>query len=184
MRAVDGQSLWKERHEDWVTSVTFSADGKLLASADRAGFVGVREAENGREVHEIKAADGLLADLAFSPNSGYLATAGADRTVCLFRMRDGRQMFRQLRHSDQALCLVWRSSTHLVSSGADGRLIHWKTSGSRETELPPVREWVYGVASSTDGARIYTADWLGRLMSIDVKTRKVIATVTPLAVRQ
>ena len=184
MRAVDGQSLWKERHEDWVTAVTFSADGKLLASADRAGFVAVREAENGREVHEIKAANGLLADLAFSPNSGYLATAGADRTVCLFRMRDGRQMFRQLSHSDQVLCIAWRSATHLISSGADGRLLHWKTSGSRETELPRVREWVYGVASSTDGSRIYTADWLGRLIAIDVKTRKVLATVTPLAVRQ
>lgn len=184
MRAVDGQSLWKARHEDWVTAVTFSANGKLLASADRAGFVAVREAGNGREVHEMKAANGLLADLAFSPNSSYLATAGADRTVCLFRMSDGRQMFRQQSHSDQVLCITWRSATHLISSGADGRLIHWKTSGSRETELPRVREWVYDVASSTDGSRIYTADWLGRLIAIDVKTRKVISTVTPLAVRQ
>ena len=184
MRAVDGQSLWKERHEDWVTAVTFSANGKLLASADRAGFVAVREADNGREVHEMKAANGLLADLAFSPNSSYLATAGADRTVCLFRMSDGRQMFRQQSHSDQVLCITWRSATHLISSGADGRLLHWKTNGSRETELPRVRDWVYDVAANTDGSRIFTADWLGRLTAIDVKTRKVISTVTPLAVRQ
>ncbi|MFT7535012.1 MAG: hypothetical protein ACI85K_000963 [Hyphomicrobiaceae bacterium] len=184
LRAADGQSLWKERHEDWVTAVTFSANGKLLASADRAGFVAVREADNGREVHEMKVANGLLADLAFSPNSSYLATAGSDQTVCLFRMSDGRQMFRQKRHSDAVLCVAWRSASHLISSGADGRILHWKTNGSRETELPRVRDWVYDVAASTDGSRIFTADWLGRLIAIDVKTRKVLATVTPLAVRQ
>tara|TARA_R110002072_G_scaffold139249_3_gene282748 strand:- start:20802 stop:23234 length:2433 start_codon:yes stop_codon:yes gene_type:complete len=184
LRASDGQSLWRERHEDWVTAVMFSADGKLLASADRQGFVAVHEADNGREVHKMKAVDGLVGDLAFSPNSGYLATAGADRSVCLYRMRDGRRMFRQQRHSDQVLCITWRSATHLVSSGADGRVLHWKTSGSREAELPRVRDWVYDVAASTDGTRIFTADWLGRLIAVDVKSRKVVATLTPLAIRQ
>lgn len=184
LRAVDGQSLWKERHEEWVTSVTFSPDGKLLASSDRAGFVAVREADNGREVHAMKAADGGLFDLAFSPNSGYLATAGADRAVSMFRMRDGRRIFRQQRHSDQTLCVTWRSPTHLISSGADGRILHWKTSGAREAELPRVRDWVYDVVASNDGKRIFTADWLGRLIALDVKTRKVLATVTPLAVSQ
>lgn len=183
-RVADGQELWQEREEDWVTSLSFSADGKLLASADRAGFVYVREAENGREVHTLKAADGLLADLAFSADSDYLATAGADRNVSLFRMRDGRRMFKQDKHRDQVLCIAWRSPTHLVSSGADGRILHWKTNGSNEPELPRVRDWVYDIAASVDGSRVFTADWLGRISAIDVQTKKAITTWTPLAVSQ
>ena len=178
------QSLWQESQEDWVTALAFSADGKLLASADRQGFVTVREAGTGREMHAFKAADGLIADLAFAPNSESLACAGADRTVSLYRMSDGRQLFRQQKHSDQVLCLAWCSSRNLVSSGADGRILHWTSSGQNEKELPRLSDWVYGIASNTDGSTIYAADWLGQLSAVDVKSRKVVATSTPLTVTQ
>ena len=181
-RVSDGEALWRHSHDDWVTAVAFSPNGKLVASADRQGNVVVREAANGREVHDFKGADGILTSLAFSPDSATLATAGADRSVCLFRMRDGRRLFRQTSHSDQALCLTWRSKTRLLSAGADGRVLTWKTSGSRDPELPRIADWVYGVAASADGSRVFTADWRGRLIALDAKTRKVLAKITPLAV--
>jgi len=142
----------------------------------------VREARNGREVHDFKAADGLVASLAFAPDSATLATAGADRSVSLWRMRDGRRLFRSTTHNDQALCLTWRSPSRLVSSGADGRILTWKTNGSRDPELPRIADWVYGVAASADGKRVFTADWRGRLIALDAKTRKVLGKVTPLLV--
>lgn len=181
-RTSDGEALWREAHDDWVTAAAFSPDGKLLATADRQGSVAVREATNGREVHDFKAADGIVTSLAFAPDSSSLAASSADRSVSLFRMRDGRQLFKQTAHSDQALCLTWRSASRIVSAGADGRLLTWKTNGSRDPELPRVADWVYGVAASADGARIFTADWQGRLIALDAKTRKVIKAVTPLAV--
>ena len=61
-------------------------------------------------------------------------------------------------------------------------MLTWKTSGSRDPDLPRVADWVYGVAASADGAHVFTADWRGRLIAYDVKTRKVIRTITPLAV--
>ena len=184
IRVKDGRTLWQEGLEDWGTALSFSPDGKLLATADRAGFVVVREADNGREVHSMKAADGLIADLAFSPDSTMLATTGGDRSVTLYRMRDGRRMFQQKRHSDQALCIAWRTKDRLVSSGADGRILQWRTNGSNDPELPRVKDWVYDVATSHDGQKIFTADWLGRLIAIDAKTRKVLANRTPLAASQ
>ncbi len=181
-RVEDGKALWDISHDDWITATAFSPDGKLLASADRQGAVVVSEARNGREAHDFKGADGLLASLAFAPDSSMLATAGGDRSVCLFRMRDGRRLFRQTTHSDQALCLTWKSAAQLVSSGADGRVLTWKTNGSLDPELPRVADWVYGVAASADGARVFTADGRGSLIAFDAKTRKVLGKVTPLAV--
>lgn len=183
-RVEDRRSLWQQQLEDWATAVAFSPDSKLIATADRAGFVVVREADNGREVHAMKAADGLVSDLAFSPDSSMLATSGGDRSVTLYRMRDGRRLFQQKRHSDQVLCLAWRTSNRLLSSGADGRILQWRTNGANEAQLPRVKDWVYDIATSKDGERVYTADWLGRLIAIDVKSRKVLATHTPLAVTQ
>ena len=132
-------------------------------------------------MHDFKGADGALTSLAFSPDSSMLATAGADRSVCLFRMRDGRRLFQQRSHSDQTLCLTWCSTSRIVSSGADGRVLTWKTSGSRDPELPRIADWVYGVAASADGSRVFTADWRGSLIALDAKTRKVLGKVTPLA---
>jgi WD40 repeat protein len=183
-RASDGNMIWQHHHDDWVTAVAFSQDGKLLASADRTGSVVVREAENGREVHSMKAADGLVSDLAFSPDVSMLATSGADRSVSLYRMRDGRRLFRQLQHQDQVLCIAWRTSKRLISSGADGRIMQWKTNGQRDTELPRIGEWVYGIGASKDGSRVFTSDWKGRLIAINAKTRKVLTKLMPLAVRQ
>ena len=183
-RVSDGRSLWQEQLEDWATALAFSPNGQLIATADRAGFVIVREAENGREAHSLKVADGLVADIAFSPDSTMLATTGADRSVTLYRMRDGRRMFQQKRHSDQVLCVAWRTKNRLISSGADGRVMQWLTNGNNEAQLPRLKDWVYDVATSHDGERVYTADWLGRLTAIDVKSRKVLATITPLAVTQ
>ncbi|MEC8653661.1 MAG: c-type cytochrome domain-containing protein, partial [Planctomycetota bacterium] len=181
-RVSDGAALWQHAHDDWVTAMAFSPDGKMLATGDRQGGVVIREADNGREVHDFKGADGVVTSLAFSPDAASLATAGADRSVSLFRMRDGRRMFRKASHTDQALCVTWRSPSSLISAGADGRVLTWKTSGSRDADLPRVADWVYGVAASADGAQVFTADWRGRLIAYDVKTRKVIRTITPLAV--
>ena len=68
-----------------------------------------------------------------------------------------------------------------MSSGADGRILHWKLDGSRDRELPRIADWVYDIATSLDGAQVFTADWRGRLIAFDAKSRKVIAKITPLA---
>ncbi|MCA8976398.1 MAG: hypothetical protein KDC98_16890 [Planctomycetes bacterium] len=184
VRVEDGRPLWQQKHDDWVTSTAFSADGKLLASADRQGFVQVREAWNGREVHAMKVADGTLAALSFSPDSTLLATADADRGVSLYRMSDGNRLFRQQSHGDQVLCLTFSSPTRLLTSGADGRILHWQTNGRLEPELPRIDEWVYGIAASADGKRVFTVDWQGRLSAIDSPARKLLGQATPLAVTQ
>jgi len=180
-RVKDGRKMWQEQLEDWATALAFSADGKLIATGDRQGFVVVREAANGREVHSMKPAVGLLSDLAFSPDSSMLATTGGDRSVTLYRMRDGRRLFTQKRHRDQVLCVAWRTTSRFVTAGADGRVMQWRTNGSNEAELPRVKDWVYDVATSKDQKRVYVGDWLGRLITYDVKTRKAVTKVQPMA---
>lgn len=180
-RVADDQKLWMEQLEDWATALAFSPDGKLIATGDRQGFVVVREADNGREVHEMKPAVGILTDLAFSPDSSMLAAAGGDRSVTLYRIRDGSQLFQQKRHRDAVLCIAWRTTSRLVTGGADGRVMQWRTNGANEAELPRVKDWVYDIATSKDQKRVFTADWLGRVLAVDVKTRKVIKATTPLA---
>lgn len=180
VRVDDGTVVWQANHDDWVMAVAFSPDGKLLGTADRAGNVLVREAASGREVHSLRAAEGAVTALAFAPRSDVLATAGADRRVRVFRMSDARQLWSQRVHADDVLGLAWRSRTHLLSCGADGRILHWKSDGKRERDLPRAGEWLYGIAVAADGSCAFAGDWSGRLLAFDLETRKLTAELMPL----
>ncbi len=184
-RVADGRPLWQGAHDEWVTAMALSPDGKLLASGDRSGKLVVREAANGREVHVLTGHEGGVSALAFRPDSGLLTSAGADRTVRAHAMKDGRETWKQSVHGDAVLSLAWRSADRLLSGGADGRVVHWKADGAREPDLPRLGEWVYGVAAPPIESvpdRAFAVDWSGRIAVLDLAARKVIAERTPLAV--
>lgn len=184
-RVADGRALWQGDHDEWVTAMALSPDGKLLASGDRAGKLIVREAANGREVHVLTGHEGGVSALAFRPDSGLLTSAGADRTVRAHAMKDGREAWKQTVHGDAVLCLAWRSEDRLLSGGADGRVVHWKVDGGREPDLPRLGEWVYGIAAPPVAEaenRAFAVDWSGRLAVLDLAGRKVIAERVPLAI--
>jgi WD40 repeat protein len=63
-------------HTGWVTSVTFSPDGRLLASASRGGTVRLWEAAIGRELRSFREYPGWVNSVAFSPDGRLLAAGG------------------------------------------------------------------------------------------------------------
>ncbi len=177
-----GERAFRIEHDDWVLACDFSPDGELLASADRSGKVLVTQARTGRDVYTLTGHSGAVNAVRFSPKSDVVASAGADGTVRAWRMSDGRPTWNQRGHGDEALCLAWEQPGGLVSGGADGALRAWTASGGKDGDLPAIGEWIYGVAFTRDGARLFAADWQGRLTEVDMDTRKVLRTVTPLAI--
>lgn len=184
IEVADGHVVWDASHDDWITELRFSPDGLALAAADRSGRIVVREAPTGRELHTLDGFNGSVDALAFSPDSELLAAGGADRTVRAFRMSDGNAAWNQRVHAEPVTALSWTSATRLLSSGADGRIVHWRQDGTRAGELPRIDEWVYGVAASEDGAHAFAADWRGRVTVIEIAGRKVLAQLAPLSAAQ
>jgi WD40 repeat protein/serine/threonine protein kinase len=68
-------------HRDFVWAVTFSPDGRLIASAGADHTVRLWEAVTGREVLVLRGHDDEVFRLAFSPTGHQLASAGFDGTV-------------------------------------------------------------------------------------------------------
>jgi WD40 repeat protein len=89
-------------HEDQVTGVAFSPDGKLVASSSRDSTIKMWDAATGGEVHTLKndplspvrtGHKGYVADVAFSPDGQYLASAGSssiDNNVIVWNATTGR----------------------------------------------------------------------------------------------
>src|SRR6267143_1805902 len=84
---LPGELLLQTGHATWVTSVAFSPDGKLLATASADKTVKLWLVHNRQEIRSIPAHTAWVTAVAFSPNGQLLATAGADKTVKLWTLR-------------------------------------------------------------------------------------------------
>jgi WD40 repeat protein len=73
-------------HEDWVNSVAFSPDGRLLASGSVA--IKLWEVASGSEVRTLSGHTWAVNSVAFSPDGRLLASGSYDRTIKLWDISD------------------------------------------------------------------------------------------------
>ena len=83
--ASNGQGLTRlEGHTDYVTSLTWSPDGALLASGSEDSAVRVWDAQTQLCVSVLRGHSKSVLAIAFSPDGSLLASAGSDRNVRLW----------------------------------------------------------------------------------------------------
>jgi hypothetical protein len=121
-------------HSGWVWSVTFSPDGKLVASGSTDETVRLWEVATGAPHSEpLKGHSGWVRSVTFSPDGKLIASGSDDKTVRLWEVVTGAPHGEPLKgYSD------WVSS---VTFSLDGKLVttsDWVTKGAEKLLwLPP-----------------------------------------------
>ncbi|WP_166825538.1 Gfo/Idh/MocA family oxidoreductase [Thalassoroseus pseudoceratinae] len=141
---------------DWVTSVQFSPDGKLVAagSYDEVKLV---DSETKAPVAKLEVS-GQAQSLAFSPDGKTLAV-GAFRGIELWDVAQRKRVDTLNGHAGYVMSLTFSSDgTELVSGAEDGTVRVWDVESRKAVRtIEGFDHPVMGVALSPDGRRLATA---------------------------
>jgi len=144
-------------HEDEITRIEFSPDGRLVASASRNRTVKVSEATSGQLVFPPLLHQAQVQYATFSPDRRLLATVAFDEIrVC--SATTGQPALPPLKEDST----VWKvafspDSRQLVSANNDGTARVWDLASGKPA-APPVRhdKFVLSSVFSPDGRQIAT----------------------------
>jgi WD40 repeat protein/tRNA A-37 threonylcarbamoyl transferase component Bud32 len=132
--ATTGQCVFTyTKHDDWVTSVTWSADGQFIASGSADKTVQVWAAsllqKNSLQHTRVMYAghSGEVTTVAWSSDGKYIASGSSDRTVHVWDAATGDHIFTCKGHADKVHTVAWSPDGKYIASGsADGVVQVWK----------------------------------------------------------
>jgi len=157
----DGKLLYSiKKHTDWVTSLTFTSDGKLLISGDRQGGLYVWETSSGDQIFMLPSHKAGVTALA-APGPQACFSASEDGTVKLWDLREGKQLKSWEAHKGGTLSLAFAPDGRLVTCGRDKRVRLWDRDGGRLKEFDALGDVALSAAISGD--KVIASDWTGTI---------------------
>ncbi|MGW1373722.1 nSTAND1 domain-containing NTPase [Streptomyces sp. NPDC002446] len=167
-------------HRGGVNRVTFSPDGRTLATGSRDHTALLWDTATGKHRATLTGHTHEVGAVAFSPDGRTLATGGSDATVRLWDTATGKPLATLTGHTNAVFSVEFSPDGRTLASGSGdktARLWDMATRKSRTT-LPGHTHSVDSVAFSPDGRTLATGsrDHTARLW--DVATGKKRTTLT------
>lgn len=163
-------------HTSVVYGVTWSPDGKKLASGSRDETIRVWDAESLELLQVLHGHSEPVLGVAWSPRGRFLASGSDDNTVRLWDLETGKLSITLRDHNGPVHCVAWSPTGEILASGADDAVIFlWKEDGQRLEAVQMHRGQVYGMTWLANGPTLVTAGQDRTIRLWDQKQRSHIA---------
>lgn len=142
------------RHEEAVQSLSWSRDGKYIASAGKA--IHVWEAATKHILYTYHGHTRDIWSVAWSPNNKYIASSGEDEIIHVWEAATGYIVTSYAKHLQTVRSVGWSPSGKFIASASDDAVVHvWDVdTGQTLTSYLQHGERVLGLAWSPDGMYI------------------------------
>jgi WD40 repeat protein len=139
-----------------VYSVTFSPDGKTLASGGEDKIIKLWDVATGRKLKRLTGHTGEVRAVAFSPDGRMLASGGIDKTIKLWNVDSGQELRSLAGHPDGARSVAFSPDGRtLASGGMDKSVTFWDVETGHELRsLASDTVPFESVAFSPDGRKL------------------------------
>ena len=191
-RTMQGASVAPELvlqngHTRPVTGVSFSADGKSLATASEDETIKLWDVRTGRvratlRGHELvdgslRYAAGVLA-VAFSPDGRRLASGSRDQTVRIWDVATEKCIAVLKGHQGSVTCVAWTPDGRQVVSGAEDSSVRvWDVSTGRLTATLAQESSVRGLSLAGDARVLAVALGSSKVALWDLSARRKAGTL-------
>jgi hypothetical protein len=147
-------------HQDIIQQLTFSPDGKLLATASYDRQIKLWDTTTFKEPRILKEHSDSVYGVAFSPNGKLVASGAADRAVKVYDVASAKLLYTLGEPSDWVYAVAFSpDGKHLAAGGADKSIRVWEVTPSAGRVVQsvfahegPVTRLVY----SADGKTLYS----------------------------
>jgi len=148
-------------HSDQVYSVTWSPDGKRIASGSRDNTVQLWNASDGGNVLTYHGHSDGVWSVAWSPDGKRIASGSPDKTVQVWDATNGNNIYTYKGHSDAVWSVAWSPDSKRIASGSKDKTVQvWNaTDGTNVYTYKGHSDIVASVAWSPDGKRLASASW-------------------------
>jgi hypothetical protein len=115
------------RHDDVIQDLTFSPDGKTLATASYDRLIKLCDVATGKELRTLKDHSDSVYGVGFSPDGTLLASVAADRAVKVWDVKTGTRLYTLGEATDWVYAVAWGpDGRHLAAGGVDRSIRVWK----------------------------------------------------------
>ena len=118
LAAMNYRRVVRPAHTHALTSLAFSPDGQLLASAAWEQTIQLWQMTHGAPLRTLTGHVGPVTALAFRPDGQTLASAGWDQTIRLWRLPEGLLLGLLTGHTEPVNCLAVSADGHMLASGS------------------------------------------------------------------
>ena len=166
-------------HANSVNGVSFSPDGKMLASASNDKTVKLWDTSTGKEIKTLTGHANSVNGVSFSPYGKMLASASADNTVKLWDTSTGKLIKTLTGHASSVNRISFSPNGKMLASTSNDQTVKlWDTSTGEEIKtLIGHTNSVWGVSFSPDGKMLASASADRKVKLWDTSTGKEIKTL-------
>jgi WD40 repeat protein/energy-coupling factor transporter ATP-binding protein EcfA2 len=169
-----------EGHKDSVWSLSFSPDGKILATGSFDKTIKLWNVETGKEIRTLIGHDGSVNSVSFSPDGKTLATGSFDKTINLWNVETGKEIRTLTGHDDSVNSVSFSPDGKTLATGSFDKTIKlWNLEIGKEIRtLTGHGKGVSTLSFSPNGKTLATGSFDKTIKLWNLETGKAIYTLT------